>query len=310
MNVITELSRVALGPPHNFSRKTVVVYASWIRRLYAFTQKPISQTKPADVSAFLTSVAEQRYSRTSQKQALCAIVFVCRHVVKVELGEIALFRPAPEFRRPPTVLSRDEVVRVLDKVSPRYRLAAELMYRCGLRLNECLQLRVQNLDVRKRRLTIHDGKGGKHRDVPLPDCLVERCTNRLKWRAAMHETDLLAGAGIVDLPNRLPEKFPSAARALGWQFVFPSDVVRNGHRWWMGDTWVQTAVKKAAEEAGIAKRVTPHTLRHCYATHLLQAGANIRDVQTLFGHANVETTMIYTHVTAASVRTFVNQLAG
>lgn len=310
MDVISELSRIALGPPHNFSRKTVVVYAAWIRRLYQFTRRPISQTKPADVSAFLTFVAGQRYSRTSQKQALCAIVFVCRHVVKIELGDIGLFRPAPEFRRPPTVLSRDEVVRLLEKVAPRYRLAAELMYRCGLRLNECLQLRVQNLDVGNRRVTIHDGKGGKHRDVPLPECLVERCLNRLKWRAAMHETDLIAGAGIVALPNRLPEKFPSAARALGWQFIFPSDVVRDRHRWWMGDTWLQTAVKKAAEEAGIAKRVTPHTLRHCYATHLLQAGANIRDVQALLGHASVETTMIYTHVAAASVRTFVNQLAG
>lgn len=310
MDVISELSRIAAGPPHNFARATIAVYSAWIRRLYQFTRKPISHTKPADVSAFLTFVAGQRYSRTSQKQALCAIVFVCRHVVKIELGDLGAFRPAPEFRRPPTVLSREEVVRLLEKIPARYRLAAELMYRCGLRLNECLQLRVQNLDVSNRRVAIHDGKGGKHRDVPLPDCLVERCENRLKWRKGLHEADLAAGAGIVDLPNRLPSKFPSAARSLGWQFVFASDVVREGKRWWMGDTWVQGAVKKAAEEAGIAKRVTPHTLRHCYATHLLEAGANIRDVQTLLGHASVETTMIYTHVAAKSVRTFVNLLAG
>jgi integron integrase len=310
MDVITELSRVALGPPHNFSKKTVSVYAEWVRRFYKFTRKRISETQGADVAAFLSHVAAQRYSRTSQKQALCAIVFACRHVVKIDLGDIGLFRPAPEFRRPPTVLARDEVVRVLERVEPRFRFAAELMYRCGLRLNECLQLRVQNLDIGNRRVTIHDGKGGKHRDVPLPDCLVERATNRIKWRAALHEADLAAGAGIVDLPNRLADKFPSACRSLGWQFVFPSNVIRAGHRWWMGDTWLQAAVKKAAAEAGIIKRVTPHTLRHCYATHLLQAGANIRDVQSLLGHANIETTMIYTHVSAAGVRTFVNQLAG
>jgi integron integrase len=308
-DVLTELSRIALGPPHNFSPKTISVYGQWVRRLYQFTRKRISETKPADVAAFLTHVAELRYSRTSQKQALCAIVFVCRHVVKIDLGDIGLFRPAPEFRRPPTVLSRDEVIRLLAHIDPKFRFAAELLYRCGLRIGECLQLRVQNLDVANRRVTVHDGKGGKHRDVPLPECLVERATNRLKWRAALHDADLAAGAGIVDLPNRLGQKFPSACRELGWQFVFPSSELRDGHRWWMGDTWLQADVKKAAAAAGIAKRVTPHTLRHCYATHLLQAGANIRDVQTLLGHANVETTMIYTHVTAASVRTFINALA-
>lgn len=308
-SVITELERIAHGPPHNFARATIQVYSAWVRRFYRFTGRGFTHCSAADVQAFLTRVAEKHYSRTSQRQALCALVFAFRHVVKVDLGNIGAFRPAPAFRRPPTVLSRDEVLRLLECVDPKFRLVAELLYRCGLRLNECCQLRVMNLDVPNRRVCIHDGKGGKHREVPLPDCLAERAANRQRWRAALHEADLAAGAGIVDLPNRLAQKMPSACRLLAWQFVFPSSLIRAGHRWYCGDTWVQAAVKRAAAAAGIAKRVTPHTLRHCYATHLLQAGANIRDVQELLGHADVSTTMIYTHVQAAPVRTFVNQLA-
>lgn len=307
--VITELRRVAMGPPHNFSPKTVQVYASWLRRLHTRIGHGLSTVTAAEVSAFLTWLADQQYSRTAQKQALCAIVFACRHLLRIELGDLGRFRPAPEFRRPPTVLSRDEVLRVLDCVEPKHRLACELMYRCGLRLNEVCQLRVLNLDVGNRRVCVHDGKGKKHRDVPLPDCLVERATNRLKWRASLHDADLAAGAGCVHLPGRYGQKFPSACRELAWQYVFPSSVIRDGHRWWTGDTWLQAAVKQAAAAAGVIKRVTPHTFRHSYATHLLEAGANIRDVQELLGHASVETTMIYTHVRATSTRAFVNQLA-
>lgn len=307
--VTIEFSRIAHGPPHNFARATIQVYSAWIRRFYQFTGRGLSHCTAADVQAFLTRVAEKNYSRTSQRQALCALVFAYRHVLKIDLGNIGAFRPAPVFRRPPTVLSRDEVLRLLDFIPTKFRFMAELLYRCGLRLNECCQLRVQSLDVANRRVLIHDGKGGKHREIPLPDCLAERAANRQTWRAALHAADLAAGAGIVDLPNRLAQKMPSACRQLAWQFLFPSAVIRDGHRWFCGDTWVQAAVKRAAENAGIAKRVTPHTLRHCYATHLLQAGANIRDVQELLGHADVSTTMIYTHVQAAPVRCFVNQLA-
>jgi integron integrase len=261
------------------------------------------------VKGFLTDLAKRSYSVKSQKQALNAIVFVTRHALGIDLGDFSGFQRAREFHRPPTVLTRAETVALLERVEGKYRFAAELMYRCGLRLNECLQLRMQNLDVGNRRVCIHDGKGGKHRSLPLPDCLVERATNRIKWRTALHEADLAAGAGLVDLPNLLAKKMPSACRTLGWQFVFPSTKIVAGHRWWMGDTWVQESVRKAAAAAGIIKRVTPHTLRHCFATHLLEAGANIRDVQELLGHANVETTMIYTHVRAASTRGFVNALA-
>ncbi|MDP1579281.1 MAG: tyrosine-type recombinase/integrase [Candidatus Didemnitutus sp.] len=227
-DVITELARIANGPPHNFARATIRTYSTWAREFYRFTQRPLSQCGAADVQAFLTRVAEMNYSRTSQRQALCALVFVFRHVIKIELGDIGRFRPAPQFRRPPTVLSRDEILRLLDRIEPKHRLAAELMYRCGLRLNEVCQLRVMNLDVANRRVCVHDGKGGKHREVPLPDCLVERAANRQKWRAALHDADLSAEAGRVELPNRLGLKMPSACRALAWQYIFPSAVIRDG----------------------------------------------------------------------------------
>lgn len=296
----------------NFSRRTVECYTGWARSFYKFCERRDPRTwAEKDVEGFLTWMArsEPRYSAKSQKQAKNALVFVLRHALGKEVGDFSGFQRAPEFRRPPTVLSRVEVLALLEQIAPKFRLAAELMYRCGLRLNECCQLRVQALDVGNKRVLVHDGKGMKHREVPLPDCLVERVSNRLKWRAALHEADLAAGAGLVDLPNRLSVKMPSACRRIEWQFVFPSSKIVNGHRWWMGDTWLQDAVKQAASRAGILKRVTPHVLRHCFATHLLEAGANIRDVQELLGHADVETTMIYTHVRAAPARMFVNQLA-
>lgn len=294
------------------SSKTADAYIHWAKRMFVFCSERDPRTwSAADVKAFLTHMATATppFSAKSQRQAKNALVYVTRHALGVDLGDFSGYAEAPEFRRPPTVLSRPETVALLERVDPKFRLMAELMYRCGLRLNECVQLRVMNLDVGNRRVCVHDGKGGKHREVPLPECLVERAGNRLRWRAALHEADLAAGAGLVGLPNRLGTKLASACRSLEWQFVFPSAVVRDGHRWFCGDTWVQQAVKQAAQKAGIMKRVTPHTLRHCFATHLLEAGANIRDVQELLGHSDVSTTMIYTHVRAAPVRSFVNLLA-
>jgi integron integrase len=296
----------------NFSPRTVECYTSWARGFFRFCEARDPRSWSADdVKRYLTHLAtcQPPYSPKSQKQALNAIVFVTRHALGMELGDFSGFQRAPEFRRPPVVLSRAEVLALLEKIPNKFRLPCELLYRCGLRLNEMCRLRVQDLDVSCRRVIVMDGKGGKHREVPLPECLVEMAGRRLRWRVGIHEADLAEGSGIAPLPDRLGLKLPSACREIVWQFVFPSTVIREGARWWTSDTWIQAAVKQAAKDAGILKRVTPHTLRHCYATHLLEAGANIRDVQELLGHANVETTMIYTHVRANSTRSFVNLLA-
>lgn len=294
----------------NFSPRTLNCYTSWARGFYIFCEKRDPKSWCADdVKKYLTHLAHSRYSPKSQKQALNALVFVFKHALEKELGDFSGFQRAPEFHRPPVVLNREEVLALLQKIPNKFRLICELMYRCGLRINEVCQLRVKDLDVSCRRVIVMDGKGGKHREVPLPDCLIEMAHRRLKWRVALHEADRHEGAGLVNLPDLLAKKMPSACRQIAWQYVFPSTKIVEGARWWTSDTWIQAAVKKAAADAGILKRVTPHTFRHCYATHLLQAGANIRDVQELLGHAHVETTMIYTHVRGSSTRNFVNLLA-
>ena len=294
----------------NFSPRTRDCYTSWARGFFNFCgKKDPRQWSGDDVRAFLTDIAHRGYSPKSQAQALNALVFVSRHSLDLDLGDFSGFQRAPEHRRPPVVLSRSEVLALLERIPNKMRLACELLYRCGLRLNEACRLRVKDLDVPCRRVVVHDGKGAKHREIPLPDCLIEMAERRLRWRAALHEADLAEGAGIAPMPGLLAKKMPSAVRDIAWQFVFPSTCIRDGARWWTSDSWIQVAVKDAAKEANILKRVTPHTLRHCFATHLLEAGANIRDVQELLGHSDVSTTMIYTHVRATSTRLFVNALA-
>lgn len=307
--VITTFREVAYGPPHNLAKRTIQAYAEWIRDFYAYTGKGLSSCVAEDVREFLSYAAGEEYSRSSQRQALCALVFCFRHVLKIELGDIGRFRPAPALRRPPVVLTREETVALLEQIDERHRLKAELLYRCGLRIGECLKLRVKDVDLGNLRVIIHDGKGSKHREVPLAARLSDPLAKQIRWRKSMHDADLTVGAGLVELPGRLDRKMPSACRDLRWQYLFPSQAVREGHRWYTSDTWVQQAVRNAANSAGILKRVTPHTLRHCFATHLLQDGASIRDVQELLGHANVETTMIYTHVALGCARLHVDRLA-
>lgn len=296
----------------NNSPRTVAVYWTWLLRFYSFHRgKSFADCGGNEVRDFLSRVAERGYGPVSQRQALCALIFIFRRVLHKDIGRIPDFLRAINNRRPPTVLSRDEVsalLRALEHDRVRW-LQASLMYRCGLRISECTSLRVHHVDTGNKRLAVHDGKGAAHRSVPLPDCLLEPLRVHLAWRKGIHDADLADGRGIVELPHLLGKKLPSACRQLEWQFVFPSAVVRNGHRWYCGDTHVNDDIREAARRAGILKRVTCHTLRHSYATHLLQAGADIRTVQEQLGHKDVSTTMIYTHVQAAPARVFVNQLA-
>jgi integron integrase len=287
----------------HYSYRTEEAYVNWVRRFILFHGKrhPAEMGAP-EIQAFLAHLAvEGNVSASTQNQALSAILFLYREVLHKEIDPILL----PSAKRPqrlPTVLTRDEVRRLLDHLDGIYKLMAQLLYGSGLRLMECVRLRIQDVDFEYRTITVRDGKGEKDRIVPLPETVIPELRRQIERVRLLHEEDLAAGYGEVYLPDALERKYPNAAREFIWQYLFPaaqrsvdprSDKVRRHH---IDPSGLQRAVKQAAREAGIPKRVTPHTLRHSFATHLLQAGYDIRTVQELLGHKDVRTTMIYTHV--------------
>ncbi|MGQ0602685.1 MAG: integron integrase, partial [Anaerolineales bacterium] len=239
---------------------------------------------------------------STQNQALNALVFLYRQVLHQDLdGRIEPVR-AKRPERLPVVLTRDETHRLLDQLSGDYHLSAQLLYGSGLRLLECLRLRIKDIDFEQRAIVVRDGKGMKDRVTMLPDSLVAPLRTHLLRVKQLHAEDLTRGGGAVYLPFALERKYPNANREWAWQFVFPADrpssdprsgAVRRHH---LHETSLQKAVREAAQRAGFAKPVTCHTLRHSFATHLLEAGYDIRTVQELLGHKDVKTTMIYTHV--------------
>ena len=230
-----------------------------------------------------------------------AIVFLYREVLDIDLGEIAHIRSKRQ-RRPPTVLTQEEVRRVLRNMEGTHRLMAQLLYGCGLRLMECIRLRIQDVDFGQGRIFVRGGKGGKDRTVVLPESLRESLAEHIDKVQDLHGADLRAGYGEVYIPEALARKYPNACREIGWQYAFPAQGrsidPRSGKemRHHVMESGLQKAVKTATRKAGITKRVGCHTMRHSYATHLLENGINIRMVQELMGHADVKTTEIYTHV--------------
>lgn len=304
--------RVAEVGARKLMPRSVECYTHWIRCFAHFLNgKPPSKWDADDVKEYLSFMCTcaPPYSTVSQKQAKNALAFVFREVLVREIGDFSSYLRTPEHRRPPVVLSPGEILRLFAVIDPRFKFRAQLQYHCGLRIGEVVKMRVQDLDLPNLSLSIHDAKGGVHRRVPLPPCLVASAEKHIAWRSHLHEADLAAGDGRVAMAARHEKKFPSACRMLGWQFLFPSAVVRDGHRWYFGDSHLAEAISAAAKKAGIIKRVTSHTLRHSFATHLIQGGANIRTVQELLGHASVETTEIYTHVEATGARMHVDKLA-
>lgn len=287
----------------HYSIRTEEAYVQWVKRFILFHNKRHpNEMGVAEVEAFLTHLAvDERVSASTQNQALAALLFLYQEVLHKDLGTIDSVRARTD-KRLPSVLTKDEVRRVIARLTGVHALMARLLYGSGLRLLECLRLRVKDVDVDRRALFVRDAKGNEDRVTMLPDSLVEPLMEHLRAVKRLHEDDLARGYGAVYLPDALDRKYPNAAREWIWQYVFPSNrlsvdprsgVVRRHHA---DESGLQKAVRAAAREANISRRVSPHTFRHSFATHLLENGYDIRTVQELLGHKDVKTTMIYTHV--------------
>lgn len=286
----------------HLSYQTERSYLGWLSRLQAFVMKPPMALDRTDVEAFLTHLAvEGRVSASTQNQAFSALLFLFRHVLHRELDEVDALR-ARSRRRLPVVLSKVEVQRVVEHLPTRDALMARLIYGAGLRLQECLDLRVKDVDVRRGMLTIRSGKGDKDRQTVFPESLHDDWLKHVHVIRSMHDQDRANDLPGVALPLALERKYPNAGKDWGWFWAFPaqnvstdprSEVVRRHHQ---HPSAFQKNFKQAVREAGVAKPATIHTLRHSFATHLLEAGTDIRTIQELLGHEDVNTTMIYTHV--------------
>lgn len=284
----------------HYSRRTEDVYWCWIKRFIRFHgMRHPAEMGPDEINEFLSDLAVTHHvSGSTQTQALCALLFLYRYY---EFGEFDIVR-ARKQRRLPVVLTRDEVRAVLAELDGQAWLVASLLYGSGLRLMECLRLRVQDIDFGRGELTVRDGKGGKDRVTVLPDALRGPLRDQLERARAVHAKDLVDGWGRVELPAALERKYPGASREWRWQWVFPQErrwanaSTREQGRHHVHETIVQRAVKDAVRRAGVQKNAGCHTLRHSFATHLLESGYDIRTIQELLGHRSLNTTMIYTHV--------------
>jgi integron integrase len=286
-----------------YARRTEEAYVHWIRRfiLYNDRRHPRDLVE-ADVRRFLSALAvEQQVSASTQNQALAALCFLYDRVLNQPLMRIDGVEPAQRRQHVPVVLSEDELRVLLAELHGTAQLCAMLLYGSGLRVIECMRLRIKDVDIGRREIIVRDGKGGKDRRTPLAEACVSRIGAHLQARRGLFDRDRRAGVGSTELSAALLRKYPNVESEWVWHYVFPArrtfrddeGKVRRHH---LHETVVQRAIHTAAREAGIAKRVTCHTLRHSFATHLLESGTDIRTIQQLLGHSDVRTTMIYTHV--------------
>lgn len=288
----------------HYSLRTEQAYVAWIRRFIEATGRRHPRTLGgSEVESFLTTLAVSGHvSPSTQNQALSALLFLYREVLDVELPWMENVVRAKRARKIPVVLSRSEIQRLLAQIEGRPWLMASLLYGSGLRLMELLRLRVKDVDFDRLEVIVRDGKGAKDRRTMLPKSLQQPLMQEIERARAFHAIDLAAGFGAVWLPNALAKKYRNAEKEFGWQFVFPAmkrsidprdDAERRHH---IDDAVLSRSLKRAAKMAGIDKHVTAHTLRHSFATHLLESGQDIRTIQELLGHKDVATTQIYTHV--------------
>jgi integron integrase len=287
----------------HYSKKTLKAYSLWAEKLRYFTKGKLPESlTPEDVKDFLTFLAvKKKVSASSQNQAFNALLFFFRHVLKKEFGKIEGVVRAKRKPYIPVVLSRKEIDRILQNLQHPFDLVVKLLYGCGLRLSECLKLRVHNFNFDHHVLTIHDGKGKKDRTVPLPESVLDDLKNQVNRVIGLHDADLKDDYSGVFLPDRIEKKYKNAPRELIWQWFFPARELtfvmetNEYRRYHLHETHVQKAIKRAVRKSKILKRASAHTFRHSFASHLLQANYDIRTIQELLGHSDVRTTMIYTH---------------
>ena len=287
----------------HYSPKTLKTYSGWTRKFQTYTKsKDPHLVSVDDVRTFLTWLAvDQGVSASSQNQAFNALLFLFRNVFKKEFGKVDGIVRAKRKPYIPVVLSREEVDQVIGFMKYPHKLIISLMYGCGLRISECLSLRVHNFNFDMKILTIHDGKGKKDRTVPIPEALMDELRAQLERVIDLHERDCEEGCDGVFLYGLLEKKYKNASRELIWQWFFPAKELtfipenKERRRYHIHETSLQKALKKAVKKAKIPKRITSHTFRHSFASHLLQANYDIRTIQELLGHSDLRTTMIYTH---------------
>ena len=291
------------------SLNTEKAYLSWLRRFREFigSESPL-HLNGTDLQDFLTHLAvERRVSSSTQSQALNALVFVYRHVLDKDIENAIDAVRARQMRRLPVVMTVQEVEQIFDKMSGVHRLMAMLAYGCGLRLAECLKLRIKDIDLERGVIIVRAGKGDKDRQTVLPERLKDDLIQYISSVRSLHEKDREQDINGVYLPDALDRKYPNAGKEWGWFWLFPSQslsidprtlVVRRHH---IHPASLQRAFKIAVQQAGIIKKVSVHTLRHSFATHLLENGYDIRTIQELLGHQNLQTTMIYTHVATKNI---------
>lgn len=303
MSRLLDRVREAVRTRH-YSIRTEEAYVRWIREYIFFTGKRHpGELGVKEVSAFISHLAVgRRVAASTQTQALSALLFLYREVLSQHIEWVDDIERAKRPKRLPAVFTREEVRTVLSHLRGEAWLMASLLYGSGLRLMECVRLRVKDVDFARLQITVREGKGNKDRVTMLPPSLTEPLRRQLERARALHEADVREGFGRVYLPHALARKYPNAERGWCWQYVFPaskrSTDPRTGReqRHHIAETVLQKAVKGAIRAAGVNKAGSCHTLRHSFATHLLEAGYDIRTIQELLGHADVQTTMIYTHV--------------
>jgi integron integrase len=302
----------------HYSIRTEQAYVDWIKRFIWFHDKRHPATLGAtEVEAFLTDLAVVRQvAAPTQNQAKSALLFLYKEVLGIDLPWLERVESARASQRLPVVLTRDEVAGVLERLGGVHALIGRLLYGTGMRVMEGMRLRVKDVDFERREILIRDGKGLKDRVTVLPRAIAAQLQEQLARARVLHAKDLAAGYGEVWLPYALARKYRPVGGEWGWQYVFPagersrdprSGVVRRHH---LSDQAFQRAMRQAVRDAGIVKPATPHTLRHSFATHLLESGYDIRTVQELLGHSDVSTTMIYTHVLNRGGRAVVSPLDG